>query len=319
VFKGCTAYDELALTEKKRKGLAMAQTALSRIKEYAELVKFEHTVFALPFALSAMLLACPIGQWPAPWTVMMIVLAMVGGRTFAMALNRLIDADIDAQNPRTQNRGIPAGRVQKVEATFLALASAALLTVATLQLPTICQALLPVAFGILMLYSYMKRFSSLAHLVLGVALGSSAVGGWLAVSGVFSSLPVVLGFAVVFWVAGFDIIYACQDETFDRQAGLFSIPSQWGVPSALTISKGCHLITVVLMVAFSVGYTVFQNQWMPGLYMATAVMAGFLVYEHRLVSPTNLDNVNEAFFVVNGRISLSIFAFVLLDKVLQVI
>ena len=184
------------------------QGVLGRITEYAELVKFEHTIFALPFAMSAMLLATQPGHWPNIMTVFWILLAMVGGRTYAMAANRLIDAKIDGDNPRTQNRSIPAGRVKKAEAIAITLLAAALLVFATFQLPLICQQLLPLAFIILTVYSFVKRFSSMAHLVLGVALGSSAVGGWLAVSGDLTLEPVLFGFAVVFWVAGFDIIYA---------------------------------------------------------------------------------------------------------------
>jgi len=285
----------------------------SRLREYAELVKFEHTVFALPFALTAMLLATPPGQWPSVWVVAWILVAMIGGRTYAMALNRLIDATIDGQNPRTQNRSIPAGRVRKVEAWGLVLLSAGLLSLATFQLPLICQQLLPVAFGILTVYSFVKRFSSLAHLVLGLALGSSAVGGWLAVSGVLSWHPVVFGLAIVFWVAGFDIIYACQDYDFDRKAKLHSIPVWLGIPGALGLSKIFHALTIVLMVGFGLSYPGVGL----GFWLATGVMGGLLVYEHRLVSPQNLTRINEAFFTINGQISMAVFLLVLLDRVVE--
>lgn len=285
----------------------------NRLREYAELVKFEHTVFALPFALTAMLLATPPGQWPAVWVVGWILAAMVGGRTYAMALNRLIDATIDGKNPRTQNRSIPAGRVQKAEAWGLVLLSAGLLSLATFQLPLICQQLLPVAFGILTVYSFVKRFSSLAHLVLGLALGSSAVGGWLAVTGDLSWYPVVFGLAIVFWVAGFDIIYACQDYDFDRQARLHSIPVWLGIPGALVLSKIFHALTIVLMVGFGLSYPGVGL----GFWLATGVMGGLLVYEHRLVSPQNLTRINEAFFTINGQISMAVFLLVLLDRVVE--
>ncbi len=286
-----------------------------RIKEYRELVKFEHTVFALPFALSAMLLATPPGTWPAWQTVLWILLAMVGGRTYAMGLNRLIDAEIDGQNPRTRNRSIPAGRVGKREAWGLTLGAAALFVAATFQLPLICRLLLPVAFIILTVYSYVKRFSSLAHLVLGVALGSSAVGGWLAVTGELDWLPVIFGFAVVFWVAGFDIIYACQDLEFDRQARLNSIPVALGLAGALRLSRLFHTLTVVLLVLFGMRYA----HTGPFYWIAVALTAGMLVYEHRLIrgdesAPIRLERVNEAFFNVNGQISLTIFVLVLLDR-----
>jgi 4-hydroxybenzoate polyprenyltransferase len=286
---------------------------LERVQEYAELVKFEHTIFALPFALSAMLLACPPSTWPSPWTVLWVLLAMVGGRTYAMALNRLIDHSIDGANPRTKNRSIPAGRVKKAEAWFLTLLAAGLFTAATFQLPTLCQQLLPVAFFILTIYSFVKRFSSMAHLVLGVALGSSAVGGWLAVTGELSWLPVIFGFAVVFWVSGFDLIYACQDYDFDKEAGLHSIPVALGIAGALTLSKVFHLLCVGLLVGFGLLYD--ATGW--GYWLATLITAGMLIYEHRLVSPDNLSQVNEAFFTVNGRISITVFLLVLLDKLLQ--
>ncbi len=289
----------------------------ARLAEYAELVKFEHTIFALPFALSAMVLALPGSQWPSAWTVLWVVLCMVGGRTYAMGLNRLIDAPIDGKNPRTQNRSIPAGRVKAREAWLLVLASALLFIGAAWQLPVICRLLLPVAFAILTLYSYMKLFSPLAHLVLGVALGSSAVGGWLAVTGAITWQPVVFGFAVVFWVAGFDVIYACQDFEFDKEAGLKSIPVALGLTGALRLSRLFHCLTVALLVGFALGYAVGPLFW-----VAIALTAGMLIYEHCLIrgderNPIRLEKVNEAFFTINGRISMAVFVLVLLDKLLS--
>ena len=286
-----------------------------RVSEYADLVKFEHTIFALPFALSAMLLAAPAHQWPSLSVLLWVVLAMVGGRTYAMGLNRLIDARIDGQNPRTQMRSIPAGRVSKKEAWGLILASAALLVFATCQLPLVCVQLLPIAFLVLTIYSYMKLFSPLAHLVLGVALGSSAVGGWLAATGELSWLPVIFGWAVVLWVAGFDIIYACQDYGFDRDLGLKSIPVALGLPQALMVSRACHLGTILLMAGFAWLY--------PGtsgfFWLAVAITAGMLLYEHWLIrgdgqTPIRLEKVNEAFFNINGKISLGVFLLVLCQK-----
>lgn len=290
---------------------------LERLREYADLVKFEHTIFALPFALSAMLLATAPHQWPSLATVIWILLAMVGGRTYAMGINRLIDARIDGQNPRTKNRSIPAGRVQPIEAWLLTGAAAALLIIATLQLPRLCQQLLPVAFLILTIYSYMKLFSPFAHLVLGLALGSSAVGGWLAVTGQLNWLPVIFGWIVVFWVAGFDIVYACQDYGFDRTAGLKSIPTALGIEKALWVSRGFHLATIGLMVLFASWYP--YTGW--GFRLAILITASMLIYEHWIIrgdgqSPIRLERVNEAFFNVNGRISLGVFLMVLLDKLI---
>ncbi len=289
-----------------------------KLKEYAEMVKFEHTIFALPFALSAMLMAAPFGQWPHLNTIFWIVLAMVGGRTFAMGLNRLIDAHIDAKNPRTKNRAIPAGRVSKAEGWALTVLAGGLLAFATFQLPLICQQLLPVAYIVLTLYSYMKRFSSLAHLVLGVALGSSAVGGWLAVTGVITLEPVLFGLAVMLWVAGFDIIYACQDIDFDKQANLKSIPSQLGAKQALLISKFFHLSTILLLISFGVTYPYTGN----GFWIGVALTAAMLVYEHWIIrgrdgDAINLDKVNAAFFTINGQISISMFVLIVIDKWMQ--
>lgn len=286
-----------------------------RVYEYADLVKFEHTIFALPFALSAMLLATPPHQWPAWTTVLWIVLAMVGGRTYAMGLNRLIDSRIDGANPRTQNRSMPAGRVSQLEAWALILASAALLVFATFQLPLICRQLLPVAFLVLTIYSYMKLFSPLAHLVLGVALGSSAVGGWLAVTGQLTWLPVIFGWAIVLWVAGFDIIYACQDYGFDQQAGLKSIPVALGLDRALAVSRIFHALAVGLLVLFALLYP----QTSLFFWVAIAMTAGMLIYEHLLIrgddqNPIRLEKVNEAFFNINGKISMGVFLLVVLQK-----
>jgi len=294
------------------KGLHFAR---QRWSEYLELVKFEHTVFALPFALSAMLLAAPAHQWPAWQTILWIVLAMIGGRTYAMGLNRLIDARIDGKNPRTESRAIPAGRVSKRGAVMLIIASAALLTFATFQLPILCRELLPVAFLVLTVYSYVKLFSPLAHLVLGVALGSSAVGGWLAVTGQLSWLPIIFGWAVVFWVAGFDIIYACQDYSFDQKAGLKSIPVALGLGKALAVSRIFHALAVGLLILFALLYP----QTSGFFWTAIAITAGMLIYEHALIrgdgqTPIRLEKVNEAFFNINGKISLGVFLLVLLQK-----
>jgi 4-hydroxybenzoate polyprenyltransferase len=288
-----------------------------QLAAYAELVQFEHTIFALPFALSAMLLALPPQHWPSLSTVFWIILAMVGGRTYAMGLNRLIDASIDARNPRTRGRSIPAGRMSRRRAGFLVLGAALLFTAATFQLPLICRQLLPVAFLVLSVYSYVKLFSPLAHLVLGVALGSSAVGGWLAVSGQLSWPPVIFGWAVAFWVAGFDIIYACQDYDFDRREGLKSIPAALGLRGALRVSRVFHGLTVALMLLFVALYP--AAGW--GFRLAILLTAAMLLYEHWLIrgdaeTPLRLEKVNAAFFNVNGRISVGVFLLVLLDHCL---
>ena len=281
----------------------------SKILEYFELIKFEHTIFALPFALSGMLLAVP-DKFPEINTFVCVLFAMLGGRTAAMSLNRLIDAEIDKKNPRTSNRAIPAGRIKKFSAFILAIVSFAVMIFAVWQLPLICKQLLPLAILIFVVYSFAKRFTHLSHLVLGGALGAAASGGWLAVSGEFS-VPVVLwGLSVVFWVAGFDIIYAIQDIDFDRENKLFSIPAWLGVKKSLLVSKVFHLLTIILLITLSLVYTV-------GIFYRIGIVfvAGMLFWEHFLLKENNLSNINAAFFNINGYVSIGIFVFILLDKV----
>jgi 4-hydroxybenzoate polyprenyltransferase len=287
---------------------------LKKIADYAELVKFEHTIFALPFALSAMLLACPKAVWPSPVTLLWIVLAMVGGRTYAMALNRLLDATIDAKNPRTQTRAIPAGRVKPWEGWVMAAVSFGILLGATMQLPVLCLHLLPIAWALLTGYSFMKRFSSLAHLVLGLALGASAIGGWVAVTGQLTGLPVLFGVAVMAWVAGFDVMYACQDQAFDQAEGLHSIPAWLGITKSLWISRGLHVLAVGCLLGFWGWYNAVNGGINALFGVAIGTMACLLFKEHRLVSPTDLSRLDEAFFAINGQISLLIFIGVFINK-----
>lgn len=286
-----------------------------QIKEYFELIKFEHTIFALPFALSGMLLA-DLNNFPSLMTFFWVIIAMVGGRTAAMALNRVIDSEIDKLNPRTSQRAIPDGRIKKVSAIFLALVSFAAMILATLQLPVLCIKLLPLAILILVLYSYTKRFTKLSHLVLGSALGAAASGGWIAVSGTFT-IPVLLwGIAIVFWVGGFDIIYAIQDIEFDRRHKLFSIPAAVGVKKSLLISKIFHIITVSTLILLGSIYLI--NSFLGYSYwIAVLFISLMLIYEHYLLKDKNLANINPAFFNVNGYISIGFMLFILIGKLLS--
>jgi 4-hydroxybenzoate polyprenyltransferase len=284
----------------------MFATLTKKLSLYGELVAFPHTIFALPFALTGLILAS--GQHPPDvMTVCWVLLAMVGGRSYAMGLNRLLDATIDSQNPRTKSRTLPAGKLPHWEAWLLTILSLFILVSATSQLPPLCLQLLPLALGVLTLYSYTKRFTALCHLVLGLALGFSASGGWIAVTGDISLSAVLLGLAVAVWVAGFDIIYACQDVAFDREQGLHSIPSALGIRRALILSKILHGLTITLMVLLSLQHPVWS-----GLWLGTLLMGGFLVWEHQLVSADNLDQIDAAFFTANGKISVGVFASVLL-------
>lgn len=280
-----------------------------KLTEYFELVKFEHTIFAMPFALAGMLLAKP-QEFPSVNIFIWVILAIIGGRTAAMSLNRLIDADIDKLNPRTSNRAIPSGKIKKISALILSILSFGLMIFATWHLPLICRQLLPVAIFILILYSYTKRFTNLSHLVLGSALGAAASGGWMAVSGSIS-IPVILwGMAVSLWVAGFDIIYAIQDFEFDRKNKLFSIPAWLGIKNSLLVSKFFHFLTIIMLIVLGSIYQVGMFYWIGILF------AGFLLaYEHSLIKEQDLSKINAAFFNVNGFLSIGLFLFILADKI----
>lgn len=280
----------------------------SKIKEYIELVKFEHSIFALPFALCGMLLAAAKG-WPESMTYLWVILAMIGGRTAAMALNRIIDADIDKLNPRTLSRAIPAGRISKQKALILTIVSLVIMSFAVFQLPLICQYLLPVAIFIIVIYSYTKRFTYGSHFVLGFVLGSASIGGWLAVSGEITLPQVIYGAAITLWVAGFDIIYSIQDTEFDREQKLHSLPAKLGIARALVISRLCHVLTIV-------GLFVVAHMLQMGIifWFAIGFMAIMLAYEHSLIKADDHSKINMAFFNVNGIISIVFLLLTIADK-----
>ena len=277
---------------------------------FLSLVTFSHTIFALPFALLSAVLAA--GGVPKAGKVLWILVAMVGARSAAMAFNRIADRALDAVNPRTQARDIPAGRVSvRAAAAFCAL-SAALFVAAAWFLNPLCFALSPVALAIVLGYSFTKRLSALSHLVLGLSLAIAPVGAWIAVTGRFAATPVVLGFAVLFWVAGFDVIYSLQDEAFDRAHGLFSLPARLGARRALDLSTIFHAVSLALL------YGVFVLSGGGPLFGAGVVLAGiFLVRQHALVSPKDLSRVNGAFFTANGWLSVAVFLCGALDVLLR--
>jgi 4-hydroxybenzoate polyprenyltransferase len=275
------------------------------------MIKIEHTVFALPFALSGLVLAMP--KLPAPLTVVFTILAFAGARAAAMTLNRLIDSEIDARNPRTSERAIPAGRIKKSHAILGSVLSFAVMLGAASQLPLICLQLSPIAIFWLSFYSFTKRFTWLCHIVLGIALGGAALGGWVAAGGSLTiAAPWVLALAVTTWVAGFDIIYACQDVDFDRNEKLQSMPARFGVGSALNISRALHMVTVCSLVALwqllHLGYA-----YCVGVVLVTLM----LIFEHSIVSKDDLSRVNAAFFTVNGVVSILVFITILADKIIS--
>ena len=269
---------------------------------FLEMIKFSHTVFALPFALAGALLAAR--GMPAPEKLFWIVLAMVGARTVAMGLNRLIDANIDARNPRTAGRAIPAGLIGKGMTLAFILLSLALLLLAAYRLNPLCLMLSPLAVFFLVLYSYCKRFTSLAHVVLGICLAAAPIGAWIAIRGSIDPPALILGSAVLFWVAGFDILYALQDLEFDRKAGLHSVPVALGVEGSLWTARVFHLIMLGLLLGLLV------NLGLGAFFMiGILVTAGMLLYEHWLLKDGNLNKLDAAFFNMNGYISVVILVF----------
>ena len=283
---------------------------LHNLRVTLEMIKWEHSIFALPFALCGAMLAA--GGLPTAHQLVWIVVAMVAARSAAMAFNRLADASIDAANPRTSTRALPAGHLSPVfVATFIVISSA-IFVVAAAQLNRLALWLSPVALAILLLYSYTKRFTRWSHLVLGFALGIAPSAAWIAVRGSLDPRILLLTAAVTFWVGGFDVLYACQDFDFDRQTGLHSIPRHLGILRALWVARAFHAIMLSLLIALL---------WCFGLgklaIVGVAVVAALLAYEHSLVSPDDLSKLNAAFFTMNGVISVLFFVFVAGDLLLQ--
>ncbi len=282
---------------------------MNRIRVFFDLVKFEHTIFALPFAYLGMVLAA--GGWPGWNKFIWITVAMASARTLAMSTNRLVDRELDARNPRTVNRPLPRGLISSRAVLAYAIISLVVLALAAWQLNPLCLKLLPGALVFLLGYHYTKRFTWLSHWVLGFTDGLAAPGAWAAVRGsIFSSgdLPAwLLLLAVTFWIGGFDLIYACQDVAVDRREGLHSIPADFGLPAALTLARVCHALTMALLAG--VGLTM-HLAW--PFWVGLAIILVLLVYEHSLVSPRDLSRLDLAFFNVNGYISITVLAAVVL-------
>ena len=273
---------------------------LAKIRTTLEMIKFEHSVFALPFALTGALLA--VRGWPTLPQLFWLIVAMVGARSAAMTFNRIADLEFDALNPRTKMRALPAGELSLRFAVGFTVVSCALVVLAAYELDPLAFKLSPVAMAVLLGYSYTKRFTWLSHLVLGICLGMSPVAAWIALRGDLRASILVLGAAVALWVAGFDIIYACQDVDFDREQGLDSLPRRYGIPAALCASAALHLA----MLALLLGVARMEHLGWMALAGLVAV-AALLAYEHALVKPSDLSRVNAAFFAVNGYISVLFF------------
>ena len=272
-----------------------------KISALLDMIKFEHTVFALPFAYLGMVLAAD--GWPGWRTALLVTAAMVGARTFAMAVNRLCDRNIDAANPRTAGRALPSGVVSVTEALLLTAAALGLFFGAVALLPPLCHRLWPVVLIPMAVYSLAKRFTWLCHLLLGICLGLAPLGAWVATAGTLPPTGIwLMGLAVTAWTAGFDIIYSCQDYTYDRIAGLHSIPARFGPARALRISRGLHAATVALL-----GLAGLELGLKTIYYLGLTGIAGFLYYEQRMVRPDDLSRVNAAFFTANGFVSILAF------------
>jgi 4-hydroxybenzoate polyprenyltransferase len=275
------------------------------------MIKFEHSVFALPFALTGGLLAIREERFETPqlaWKIAWIIIAMVAARSAAMAFNRVIDADMDARNPRTKMRHIPAGTVTPAFAWIFVVATSAVFVFAAAMLNRLCLELSPLALAVVFVYSFTKRFTSLSHLVLGFALGIAPAAAWIAIRGTLDPRILWLTAAVTLWTAGFDIIYSCQDYEFDRREGLFSIPRRLGLGPALWVARALHLGMLLCLCVLVANFHLGVLGW-----IAVGVVAALIGYEHNLVRADDFSRVDAAFFTMNGWVSVLFFVFVTAD------
>ena len=285
----------------------------AKIRHLLEMIKFSHTIFAFPFALmGATLAALANGQPPSSAQIGWICLAMVGARNAAMGLNRIIDARIDAENPRTASRQIPAGIISLKEAWIFVVSSTILLMVAAWQLNPLCFYLSPLVLAFFILYAYCKRFTSLAHIVLGICLAGAPLGAWIALRSTIEWPILALALAVLVWVAGFDIFYALQDLDFDRKQGLHSIPVRLGEKGAILLAKILHGLMVGLLLLLPLGLPLGMIY-----YAGIGVISLMIAWEHHLVKPGDLSKLDAAFFNMNGYISVTIFCFTLADVLIK--
>lgn len=279
------------------------EKVIKKTHDYGTLVMFSHTIFSLSFALISMLLA--VEGLPKFHTIFWILVAFMGARTGANAINRVIDAEIDAKNPRTATRQIPMGLMKKTEVVIFTIVCFIIMVIGAGRLNKLCLFLSPIAIILMSGYSYTKRFTWACHLVLGITSAAAPVGAWLAVTGKISLLPLCMGAANTLWVAGFDIIYGAQDYEFDKANGIYSIPARFGVKNALLIARGFHLLAWLFLAAVGVLSPALGIGYVVGL----VVIGGLFILEHRLVSPTNLTNVKLASYHINQIISLVFLGF----------
>jgi len=278
----------------------------NRIRTILEMIKFEHSVFALPFALTGALLAARFTWhgWPTWRQFLWIVVAMVAARSAAMTINRIADVRYDRENPRTAQRALSIGALSKGFAWLFTAAAIAVFFLSAWQLNPLALKLAPVALAVLFFYSYTKRFTNWSHLFLGFALGISPAAAWIAVTGHLDLRMLILCAAVTLWVAGFDVLYACQDVDFDHRAGLFSVPKRFGIATALLIARAMHVGVVALLAWLAASFVLPWPAW-----LGIVVVAALLTYEHSLVRPDDLSKLDAAFFAMNGYISISFLLF----------
>lgn len=296
---------------------------MHQVRHYLSLIKFSHTIFAMPFALIGFMLG-----WTSPYNQIQesdgsfsstairvfiaVIACMVFARSAAMAFNRYLDWDVDMQNPRTKNREIPAGIIRPNQALIFTIINALLFVTATWFINSLCFYLSFVALFVVLFYSYTKRFTSWCHLVLGLGLSLAPIGAYLAVTGRFDGLPLLFSVVVISWVSGFDVLYALQDEHFDQQMGLHSIPARWGRQGAMRISELLHLITAIAIMAIG-----FWGDWGISFMLGAIGFIGMLIYQHWLVKPNDLSRINLAFMTANGIASVFFALLVLVDLYIQ--
>jgi 4-hydroxybenzoate polyprenyltransferase len=287
----------------------MRMSTLHNVRVSLEMIKWEHSIFALPFALCGAMLAA--GGWPSAWQLLWIIVAMVAARSAAMAFNRYADAEIDAANPRTSTRALPAGILSKQFVAAFVVIAGAVFVFSAAMLNRLTLILSPLALAIIFLYSYTKRFTRWSHFVLGFALGIAPAAAWIAIRGSLDPRILLLTGAVMFWVAGFDVLYACQDCEFDSSFGLHSVPRHYGIANALLLARMMHatmlLFLFAVVFAFGLGKLAVAG---------VIVVAALIAYEHSLVSARDLSKLNAAFFTMNGIISVVLFLFVAADLLL---
>jgi len=291
-------------------GLIADRAPLGEFGETADMIAFKHSVFALPFALMSLITATGAG-WPATRTWIWVIVAMIAARTSAMGFNRLADHAIDSKNPRTADRALPAGRLSRRYAWVVTVVAAVVFVLAAAMLNPICLVLAIPTLAVLLGYSYAKRFTSAAHLWLGFSLGIAPIGAWIAVTGTINSPAVVLGAAVMFWVAGFDAIYSLQDESFDRSHGLQSLPARLGPRGALIIARLLHVFALIGFAAFAVAT---GGGWIRMAAVAAAAL--LMLWQHRLVRADDLSAVDAAFFTANGMLSVLMCSLFIVAKLI---